>query len=154
MQECALAGLLCLRPRLFFHWSFMVSSFSTALLAASGFPLEWVGVCSDDMLSLRNFMDLFWHFDRVHKQFEVPRGVKSKNLWRTESNKSCHNFLSRDAIFEEEWNVCEKTKIVTRFPKSSRDFKKDLEHELGFKANRGAIFSTVTRFWLQKIFPI
>jgi len=108
----------------------------------------------DDMLSLRNFLDLFWHFDRVHKQFEVPRGVKSKNLWRTESTKSCHDFVSRDAIFVAEWNVWEKTKIVTRFPKSWCNFKKDLEHKLGFKANRGAISATMTRFWLRKILPI
>jgi len=32
----------------------------------------------DDMFSLRNFMDLFWHFDRVLKQLEGSRGVKKQ----------------------------------------------------------------------------
>jgi len=108
----------------------------------------------DDMLSLRNFLDIFWRFDRVHKQYEVPRGVKSKKLWRAELNKSWrdslvswHNFLGREACFWEDL-------IMTRFPVSWRDFEKDLEHKLGFKTNRGAILPTVARFWLQKIFYI
>jgi len=85
---------------------------------------------TDDMLSLRNFLHLFWHFDRVHKQFEVPSGVKSKKLWRAELNKSWrdflvswHDFLGREACFLED-------QIVTRFPVSWRDFEKDLEHKL------------------------
>jgi len=95
----------------------------------------------DGMLSLRNFLDLFWHFDRVHKQFVVHMGVKSKKLWRVELNKlwrdslvSWHDFLGREACFLED-------QIMTRFPVSWRDFKKDLEHELGFEKNRGAIYS-------------
>jgi len=95
----------------------------------------------DDMLLLRTFLDLFWHFDKVHKQFEVPRGVKSKKLWRAKLNKSWrdflvpwHDFLGREACFWED-------QIVTRFPVSWRDFEKDLEHELGFKTNRDAIYS-------------
>jgi len=74
-------------------------------------------------------------------QFEVPRGVKSKKFWRAELNKSWrdslvpwHDFLGREACFWED-------QIVTRFPISWRDFEKDLEHELGFKTNRGVIYS-------------
>ena len=95
-----------------------------------------------------------WHFDRVHKQFEVPRGVKSKKLWRVELNKSWHDFLVlwHDFLGREAWFW--EDQIVTRFPVSWRDFEKDLEHELGFKTNCGAILSTVARFWLQEIFPI
>jgi len=61
--------------------------------------------------------------------------------------KPSHDFLGREACFWED-------QIVTRFPKSWGDFEKDLQHELGFKANRGTILSIVARFWLQKIFPI
>jgi len=51
---------------------------------------------------------------------------------------------------------------VTRFPVSWRDFEKDLEHELGFKTNRGTIYSNrgailasenisyLNRSWFQK----
>jgi len=51
---------------------------------------------------------------------------------------------------------------VTRFPVSWRDFEKDLEHELRFKTNRGAIYSNrdailaleniffLNRSWFQK----
>jgi len=51
---------------------------------------------------------------------------------------------------------------MTRFPVSWRDFEKDLEHELGFKTNRGAICSNrgvildlenisyLNRSWFQK----
>jgi len=51
---------------------------------------------------------------------------------------------------------------VTRFPVSWRDFEKDLEHDLGFKTNRGAIYSNrgailasenisyLNRIWFQK----
>jgi len=114
------------------------------------------------MLSLRNFLDLFWHFDRVYKQFEVSRGVKSKKLSRAELNKSWrdflvpwHDFLGRETCFWED-------QIVTRFPVSWCDFEKDLEHELGFKTNRGAIHSNrgailasenisyLNRSWFQK----
>jgi len=114
------------------------------------------------MLSLRNFLDLFWHLDRVHKQFEVPRGVKCNKFWRAELNKSWrdslvlwHNFLGREAYFWED-------QIKTRFPVSWRDFEKDLEHELRFKTNCGAIYSNrgailasenisyLNRNWFQK----
>jgi len=44
---------------------------------------------------------------------------------------------------------------MTRFPVSWRDFEKDLEHELGFKTNRGAILaleniSYLNISWFQK----
>jgi len=55
------------------------------------------------MLSLRNFYYLFWHFDRVLRQYEVSRGVKK--LWRVESNKSWHDINNCDTIFWAERHV-------------------------------------------------
>ena len=58
----------------------------------------------DDMLSLRNFEDLFGRFVRVLRQHEMNRAVKSKKITGTEGNKSCHDFHYRGAILSPEKN--------------------------------------------------
>jgi hypothetical protein len=45
------------------------------------------------------FRTYFDHFDRVMRQYEVSRGVKSKKFGRTKSFKSWRDLLSRETIF-------------------------------------------------------
>jgi len=49
----------------------------------------------DDMLSLRIFQDLFWHFTRVLRQYEVTKGVKSRNSGRAKNRRSWRDFVTR-----------------------------------------------------------
>jgi len=60
-----------------------------------------------------------------------------------ESNKSCHDFVSRDAISVAEWNVGEKTEIVIRFYKSC-----DLNYRDAILTCKN--ISYLIRSWFQK----
>jgi len=108
----------------------------------------------DDMLSLRIFKDLFWHFDRVLRQYEVTKGVKSRNSRSAENWQSWRDFLWCATILWPEWRFGSAIEIVVRFYVAWRDFTEGSGRILGFQRNRGAILFGVARFFTQKIFPI